>query len=128
MTATFLFAYIVGALAVSYALMVWFHTGFALHLVDVLQGLGIKAEWWDTYDEVEPATKGQLDDYLVSKLGYLPMWLELLCCPVCLSFHLSYILAIAMCLCTNLSWWLVPAAVAGWPALSNIILKHVSSK
>lgn len=127
MTDTFLFTYIVGALSVSYALMAWFRTGLALHIVDFIQGLGISHEVWDGYDEWAPATKEQLDDYLIAKLGHLPLWLELLCCPICLSLHLSYTIAIIICLFSDTSWWLVPTAVAGWPAIANIVFNTSKS-
>lgn len=117
---TFLLAYISGALGVAYALMVWFHTGFALHVAGALKALGVFKSVWDTYEEAAPATKDDLDAYLISKIGF-PLWLELLCCPYCLSFHTSWILSVAMCIIAPISWWLVPVAILSWPAVANVL-------
>lgn len=121
-------AYIVGVCLVTYALCAWFLTGFALHLVDILRTLGIKKEWWENYEEFEPCTKTDLDDYMQSVFaGRAPLWLELLCCPVCLSFHLSWMSALFLFTLPDVGAWIFLAALS-WPAIALTIFTNIKSK
>lgn len=125
MTVTILYA--MGALAVASALMAWFDSSLPLHVFHMLRRLGYKAgdrafwtsipEWESTWDDWSTAVTIHLS----------PFFSELLTCPVCLSFHISLWLSLALALVSGTSLLLVPAAVATWPVLANILRSFYSN-
>ena len=121
MTITAICLFFIGALVVSTTLIIWFHTGFALHFVDQLRWAGIKSEWWKNYNPEEVCTKEQLDDYMVATVG-APLWLELLTCPVCLSVHLSFWISLIIWVFSPVSFLFIPIGTACWPTISNLLL------
>lgn len=127
MLVSLLCAYIGGVGIISYLLCAWFLSGLALHVADVVRWLGIKPHWWIHYDEVAPCTKQDLDDYMLSLFGgEVPLWLELLCCPVCLSFHLTWAVAILfLALGAPLD---LAVACWSWPVVSLLIYGTLKTK
>lgn len=64
------------------------------------------------------------DDWALAMALYAnPFMSELLTCPVCLSFHLSFWIALATILATGASWWLLPFCVFTCPLPANLLRK-----
>lgn len=124
----FILTYIGGLAIVSYLLCAWFLSGAALHIAEASKALGIAKKLWVGYDANPPVSKQDLDDYLIGALGgEVPLWLELLCCPICLSFHLSWIVAVLLFLLPGMTWYVFVAALS-WPAGALLIFSILKAK
>ena len=117
---TILTIYLLGCLAVASALMAWFGSGLPIHVLHVLRRLGYArgSDMWLTLEE----WTSTWDDFSVAAAAYMsPFVGELLTCPVCLSFHISFWLALVLWVFTSVPFVFVVAAVCTWPILANIL-------
>lgn len=120
--------YLTGLTATASLLMAWFNSTLPVHVFHILRRVGYKAgdnAFWKAIPEWESTW----EDWAVAvAAGINPFASELLTCPVCLSFHLSFwVAAVEWLLVPGASGWLVPAAAATWPVLANILM-GLSSK
>lgn len=114
---TYIIWYVVGLLAASSIAMAWFQSGLPIHVFQVLRLL----TGWRSTDVA--FWEGIEDDWeLTLSVAYPSLLTELLTCPVCLSFHISFWTGV-------LSWCMLPVPLwyplmtaSTWPILINIFL------
>lgn len=117
---TILTIYVLGCLAVSSALMAWFGSGLPIHVLYMLKRVGYAkgSDMWNTLGE----WTSTWDDFSVAAAAYMPPFIgELITCPVCLSFHISFWLALAIWVFAPVPFVFVIAATCTWPILSNAL-------
>lgn len=118
--------YLLGALCVSSVMMWWFNTNLPIHIVQILNKLGLKKNnktFWYSETPIELWTQ---HDYVNWKMRSLPAWLdELTACTGCFSMHVSFWFALLLVSfniynCASFSFFLL--AWLGWPYISNVTL------
>ena len=109
--------YILGLLAAASLIMAWFNSGLPLHVFYAMEKLRVlplepdlkwedTASWDDWADKVSVCFPGLLA--------------ELLTCKVCLSFHVSFWVGMAIAvLLPEVSWYYAFIAAFTWPILIN---------
>src|SRR6056300_103503 len=105
--------YITGALMVATCMLMWFRTNLYVHILEILKKLNIiqMDEVWTRDDAATWVTFRK------------PLLGELLSCPGCLSFHLSWMTGLVWGLCCEVSWHWIIAGWWTWPFISNYLLK-----
>ena len=111
------YVYLLGALAASSLAMAWFQSGLPIH---VLQLAGWLFRWrkgdaafWNGIEE---------DWELALTVAYPNLLTELLTCPVCLSFHISFWIGVVSLFVAPLPLWYPIVTAVTWPILINIFL------
>lgn len=142
MSATIYIAYFTGLLAVSSMLMAWFHSNLPIHVLHFLRRIHFlrsdrrmedsELSIWDGLPEFE-ATAYTWQDWLVIcyNNSFMERFIvELITCPICLSFHLSFwfsfLIAAVIYYCIlpfTCIFLLIPVATFTYPIIANIILK-----
>lgn len=99
----------------------WFTSGLPVHVFKILRRCGWgKAKPWP--EGVEYA-EWLIDDFRTwCAINLHPLVAELLSCPVCFSYHLSFWIAAAMLVCGGPTWLLL--AWPAWPELINLLPGH----
>ena len=123
----------VGALSVVSVLMWWFNTGLPTHLFEVLRFLGWKRKkagfWTHTMTlvgkeraiDLKDFSPRDFDEWASERIH--PKIIELMNCPGCFSFHVSFwVAATAQCL-TGFDPLFFISCVATWPIVGNMLLK-----
>lgn len=115
-------AYVIGLFAATSLLLAWFHSGLPIHVIGFLRIFGFRkndTDFWTTLDS----------DWQTALNVYYPNLLsELLTCPVCLSFHVSFWVGVASFLLDSELTLVYPFITAvSWPVLANLILKQFKS-
>lgn len=123
-----LIPYVAGLAATASMLMAWFDSTLPLHVFHMLRRLGYRKgdkAFWNAMPEWESTW----DDWAVVMAAAVnPFASELLTCPVCLSFHMSFWVSSAVWLLVpDMSAWIIPVATATWPVMANI-LRSISVK
>lgn len=121
-----LIAYIVCILFVASMKMAWFETLLPVHIYHILHkcGLSMGIKDWDSFPEYESTR----EDWEYKVLGGdWNLLANLLTCPVCLSFHLSFWCSLIVFLLVNISvcvsWLIIPISVFTIPYIVNKFLK-----
>lgn len=105
----------------------WFNTLLPIHVYHILHKLGFNLgiSDWDDFNEHESTYEDW--EFKVTTSKY-PLLANLLTCPICLSFHISFWLSlvtytVAILSEINVSWLLIPISVLVVPYIVNRILK-----
>ena len=105
----------------------WFNTLLPVHVYHILHKLGFNLgiSDWDDFNEHESTYEDW--EFKVTTSKY-PLLSNLLTCPICLSFHISFWLSlvtytVAILSEINVSWLLIPISVLVVPYIVNRILK-----
>lgn len=106
----YLIAYVFGIFCVSNFLVIWKLTNISNHIYNFLIFFKKNGE--------KIFTPEDLEDHLILKCGW---WGELLTCPLCLTTHLSWIVALLIALLFNLSFLFVLSAMFSWPIFAFAI-------
>lgn len=112
-----IYIYALGALAASSLAMAWFQSGLPIH---ILQFIGWLCGWrrgdtvfWNGIEE---------DWELTLTVAYPNLLTELLTCPVCLSFHISFWIGVCSLIVAPVPLWYPIITAATWPIIVNILL------
>lgn len=114
--------YAAGLFAATSLLLAWFHSGLPIHAIGFLRILGFRRNDTDFWTAL-------YNDWQMTLNVYYPNLLsELLTCPVCLSFHVSFWVGVASFLLDLELTLVYPFITAvSWPVLANLILKQFKS-
>lgn len=122
--------FVVGQLIVCSLLMAWMNSHLPIHVFHVFRRLGFRKEDTALWKEL-PEFASTHDDWAMWMALKLPRgwWSklisELLTCPVCISFHISFWTAVGLSLVTFLLTWdpviflLIPVGAGAWPFIAN---------
>lgn len=112
--------YIVGMLTAASLLLAWFQSGLPYHVLGLLEKLG----WNKEHPSFWHAVREKWDDAL--NVYYPNLLSELLSCPVCLSFHVSFWIGVgSLFIASDLCLWYPIVTALSWPILINILLSKV---
>lgn len=118
---TFIIIYIIGCLGTSSLLLAWFHSGLPLHIFDFLKYIGLlkKAKEYPEFWE------NLITDWqLAITMLYPNLLSELITCPICLSFHISFwIGVVTLAFGLDLPFYYPIITAVSWPILSNLLIK-----
>lgn len=116
-----LITYVVGLLAATSLLLAWFHSGLPIHVISILRVFGFRRsddDFWATLHS----------DWQLALNAYYPNLLsELLTCPVCLSFHVSFWIGVVSLILAPLPWFYPLVTALSWPILINLSLTKFKS-
>lgn len=114
--------FIIGLLSTTSLLLAWFYTSLPMHAWHVLSTLTspFKFKYWDKYKKQQIFTRGDWEMFLIENNS--PLFADLLMCPVCLSFHVSFWKGLIIALWMGLSLEFPIAATFAYPILANLIL------
>ena len=119
---THIYTYLVGLFAATSLLLAWFHSGLPIHAIGFLRILGFRKNDTDFWTALNNDWQMTLNVYYPNLLS------ELLTCPVCLSFHVSFWVGVASFLLDSELPLVYPViTAASWPVLANLILKQFKS-
>ena len=118
-------AYFICVLFVASMKLAWFDTLLPVHVYHILHkfgfNLGIKN--WDEF----PHHESTREDWEIQiTQGKYPILADLLMCPICLSFHLSFwcsLIVFSIGYFIGISIFIIPATVFTAPYIVNKILK-----
>lgn len=114
--------YLVGLFAATSLLLAWFHSGLPIHVISVLKLFAFRRDDEDFWSTLHSDWQLALNIYYPNLLS------ELLTCPVCLSFHVSFWVGVASFLLDLELTLVYPFITAvSWPVLANLILKQFKS-
>jgi hypothetical protein len=120
-------AYIIILFFVASLKLAWFETLLPVHVFHFMHKLGINygIKDWDNFNEHE-STREDWELFMASSPYYLLT--NLLTCPVCLSFHLSFwcsaIVFAGSFFCENpVMWLIIPISTVTIPYIVNKVLK-----
>lgn len=105
--------FIFGVLTAASIHMTWFHSSLPIHLCKILRAIG-----WHKHDEMFWPTGVDYQTWMrhewdIWANAHLPLLLaELLTCPVCLSWHISFWVSVVLTITTQSPWWCVSFFVA----------------
>lgn len=116
--------FIVGACAVAYLLLAWRTTNVMKHTYMVLQRLGYQKDngllWGHDFAEVHP----QMMRDIVTLYDRNKLLAELLCCPVCFSFHLALWTSLILTLLLGLPWPFIVYGAITFPIIALKLSKN----
>lgn len=122
-----LIAFVVICFAVASLKLAWFNTLLPVHVYHLLHKLGFKLgiEDWSNFPEYESTFEDWEFKVITSKY---PLLANLLTCPICLSFHLSFWVSlityfISYIFNLDVTWLIVPISTFTVPYIVNKILK-----
>lgn len=108
--------YAVGCLAAASLLLAWFHSGLPIHVIRLLRITGWNKDRNDFWDTLNSDWQTALNVYYPNLLS------ELLTCPVCLSFHISFWVGVTSLLFIELPLWYPIITAVSWPILLNLVM------
>ena len=112
--------YLAGLFVAASLHLAWFTTNLPVHLFKTLRALGWRSKdqgFWPSPEDYRDWLRYQWQDWNLLQLPQLVS--ELLNCPVCLSFHISFWVASIMVVTQLAGFCMIPAAL-GWPILINV--------
>lgn len=110
-----LYFYLLGLLVVFNMMSVLELTSLKVHLIKIFCFWNKKIKEIYTLDELE--------DYISLRWGYIG---ELLCCPLCYSTHLSWIISLIMFFVLGSPIYLCLFGALSWPAIAYSFYKKIN--
>lgn len=110
--------------------LAWTQSNLPIHLFEILRFTG----WRKDAEDFWPAPGAMTDwtrlDFVTwSALKLPPLLADLINCPVCMSYHISFWTSAAMAAALSFfpiggwQWLLIPAGTLGWPAHIKRMIK-----
>jgi len=113
--------FLIGFLGVAGLHRAWFATQLPIHFFKLLRHVGWGAnKEWPPKETYQFWLRHECESWW--SLNLHPLVGELLCCPICLSYHLSWWAAVVMSIFGAPLWIL--AAWLAWPELINLLPGH----
>lgn len=107
----------------------WFRTGLPAHVFELIKVVDdrfkfCREDFWPE-DVVWGSNTWTPDEWEVWATIQMPYLGELLTCPICFSWHLSFWVSFFVALVTG-NWWIIPAAIATFPVTLNLAHNLIS--
>lgn len=127
----YLTEYIIGLQIVTSLLMAWFMSGLPTHVLSAAGRLlpAVERHYLTALRLSDPnlSVLEAMNIVVADSSSVVRLLVELLSCRICLSFHVSFWVSLAMWLCNDLPILFIPAATLSWPYLANLLLTKLTN-